>query len=209
MAEICSVVIGDPPALWADLGFVVDGLAVHVSGVCHLLGGASPGITAWSVRGLPPGVQSLDGLAFDAPAAEPRPTADHPNGVVGLDHLVVATPDLGRTIGSLEEAGVECRRLRDAGTPAMPMRQAFFRFGPVVVEVVGPPEPSGGGPPRLVGLAYTVRDLAETARLLGARLRPVKDAVQPGRRIATLDTAAGSSVPLAFMSGETGPQRAE
>lgn len=80
------------------------------------------------------------------------------------------------------------------------MRQAFFRLGEIVLEVVGPREPAGEGAPRFFGLAWTVRDLDETAASLAERLHPPKDAVQPGRRIATLDKAAGSSVAMAFMS---------
>ena len=34
------------------------------------------------------------------------------------------------------------------------------------------------------------------------RLRPIKDAVQPGRRIATLDRAAGLKTNVAFMTPE-------
>jgi hypothetical protein len=38
--------------------------------------------------------------------------------------------------------------------------------------------------------------------VLGPRLLPAIDAVQPGRRIATLDRSAGSSVAMAFLSPE-------
>jgi len=86
------------------------------------------------------------------------------------------------------------------------MRQAFFRLGPVILEVVGPLEGSmGDRPPRFFGLAFTVEDLDATAAFFGERLRPSKDAVQAGRRIATLDKAAGSTVAMAFMSPE--PER--
>ena len=80
------------------------------------------------------------------------------------------------------------------------MVQVFFRLGEVVLEVVGGPQPSGDGPARFFGLAFTVADLDATARYLGDRLHPAKGAVQPGRRIATLDRGAGSTVAMAFMS---------
>ncbi|HEX2849498.1 MAG TPA: hypothetical protein VHN98_03060 [Acidimicrobiales bacterium] len=200
MAEIAALLVGDPPALWSELGFVVDDDTVEVSGVHHVLGGDKKGIRDWSMRGLAGDIDVLDGLPFGLPAAPARPTPDHPNGVVALDHVVLATPDIARTIESIEAAGIECRRVREAGTYGAPMRQAFFRLGEVILEVVGGAEKSGDGPPRFFGLAYTVRDLDETARFLGDRLHPAKDAVQPGRRIATLDKGAGSTVPLAFMS---------
>jgi hypothetical protein len=53
-------------------------------------------------------------------------------------------------------------------------------------------------------LAFTVAELDATARFLGERMRPPKEAVQPGRRIATLDRSAGSTVAMAFMSPDPG-----
>ena len=202
MAELAALLVGDPPDVWADLGFVVDDGAVHVSGVRHVLGGEKKGIRDWSIRGLGADVDGIDGAAFGLPAADAQPTPDHPNGVFALDHLVVFSPDLGRTIGALEAAGLDLRRTRDTGTYGAPMQQAFFKLGEVILELVGPKEPSGDGPIRFYGLAWTVRDLDETAAFLGDRLKPAKDAVQPGRRIATLASSGGSTVPHAFMSPE-------
>lgn len=200
MVEIAALLVGDPPALWSELGFLVADDAVHVSGVRHVLGGDKKGIRDWSLRGLADGVAELDGLPFGLPVADAVPTPEHPNGVIGLDHVVLATPDIARTIEAIEAAGIECRRVREAGTYGAPMRQAFFRLGEVILEVVGSAEKSGDGPPRFFGLAYTVRDLDETGRFLGDVLHAAKDAVQPGRRIATLDKSAGSTVAIAFMS---------
>ena len=197
MAELAALLIGDPPDVWAGLGFVVTDGAVHVSGVRHQLGGADKGVRDWSLRGVD--VEAIDGfrLGLDVAAAEPTP--DHPNGVIALDHVVLATPDLGRTIEAIEAAGIDLRRIREAGPGR---QQAFFKLGEVVLEVVGPKAPSGNGAPRVYGLAWTVRDPDETAAFFGDRLKPFKDAVQPGRRIATLSSSAGSTVPHAFMSGE-------
>ncbi len=199
MAEIASLIIADPPELWIDLGFVVDDGASWISGICHQLGAAGTGVIAWILR-------SGEGIGElplgDGPAPAARPTPDHPNGVIALDHVVIGTPDLARTIDAFESVGIGLRRTREAGTPDRPTRQAFFRLGETIAEVVGLPSGSSPGPARFYGLAFTVADLDATARFLGERLRPAKDAVQPGRRIATLDRAVGSTVPLAFMSSE-------
>jgi hypothetical protein len=197
MAELAALLIGDPPESWTDLGFVVEDGAVHVSGVRHVLGGAAKGIRDWSVRGV--GGDGIDGFAFGLPVADPQPTPAHPNGVIALDHVVLATPNLGRTIESIEAAGIDLRRVRDAGEGR---QQAFFKLGEVILEVVGPKVPSGDGAPRFFGLAWTVRDTEATAAYFGDRLKPFKPAVQPGRTIATLSSSAGSTVPHAFMSGE-------
>lgn len=203
MIELASLLVGDPPQLWSELGFRVDDGAAVVSGVRHQLGGERKGIRAWSLRGTE--AEAVDGLTLDPPppGGECSPGGVHPNGVVGLDHVVLLTPDLDRTIAAFEGIGLQLRRTREASTYGTPMKQAFFRLGPVILEIVGPLEgPAGDGPPRFYGLAFTVEDLDATAAFFGDRLRPAKDAVQEGRRIATLDKAAGSTVAMAFMSPE-------
>jgi hypothetical protein len=138
------------------------------------------------------------------PPADRVPAPHHANGVNGLDHLVVATPDLDRTVAALTGAGLDLRRTRDAGPGSGPdgarRMQAFFRLGGTILEVVGIEGAHGGGQATFWGLAFTVDDLDATATFLGDRLGPARDAVQPGRRIATLRRDAGSSVAMAFMS---------
>src|SRR5688500_5072695 len=147
MAELAALLIGDAPDVWAGLGFVVEDGAVHVSGVRHQLGGPAKGIRDWSLRGLDADVDAIDGFALGMDVAEAKPTPDHPNGVVALDHVVLFTPNLGRTIESIEAAGIDLRRIRDTGSPDQPRQQAFFKLGDVVLEVVGPKAPSGDGAP--------------------------------------------------------------
>ena len=183
--------IADPPDAWADLGFVVNDGVVTVDGLAYVLGADGKGVSAWNlvdVAGVVDGLPSGDAATATA--------STHPNGVVALDHLVISTPDIGRTIENFEIAGFELRRTRDAGR----LQQAFFKAGDVILEIAGPPQPAGDGPARFWGLAWTVDDLDATAAYLGDRLHAPKDAVQKGRRIATLDKGAGSTVAHAFMS---------
>ncbi|MGH9045850.1 MAG: VOC family protein [Acidimicrobiales bacterium] len=199
MAEIAALAVADPAELWQNLGFTVNDGVTWVSRIRHDLGAPGAGVTAWILRG----VDALTELPINqGKPPDGEPTPDHPNGVTGLDHVVIATPDLARTVAAFEAAGLLLRRVRESGTPERPTNQAFFRMGEVIVEVVGSPSRTGPGPARFYGLAFTVSDLDATARLLGDRLRPASDAVQRGRRIATLDRAVGSTVPIAFMSSE-------
>ena len=111
------------------------------------------------------------------------------------------TPDLERTLNALHGAGFELRRIREATERERAIRQAFFRMGEVILEVVGPAEPEPtDAPAAFWGLVVVVDDLDALAERLGDRLGSVRDAVQPGRRIATLRTDAGVSVPVAFMT---------
>jgi len=184
------------------VGFTVDAAGNCLIGEVRLVvEGGDQGLCAWSLDGVDSG-GGIDGLATHRAPDATRATAagravgSHPNGVVAIDHVVVTSPDLARTTSALQAVGLEPRRTREHGA----MRQIFFRLGPVILELVGPPAPGGDGPARFWGIAFTVADLDATARFLGDRLGRVKDAVQPGRRIASLRKEAGLTVPMAFMS---------
>lgn len=228
-AGLVELVVADPPEAWTAAGFVVDGDAVRIgSTVVRLVGRADDGpggITGWKLAGIDRnglhgdehGGGLLDGLATEVvdepgphhPSDHPSEQAAHPNGVTGLDHVVVLTPDLDRTIAGLARVGLACRRIRDTESYGSPMRQAFFRLGPTVLEVVsgdtGAGLPAEDAPARWFGLAVDVDDLDATAALLGEAFGGVKDAVQGGRRIATFrHKALGMSVALAAMDDRAG-----
>jgi hypothetical protein len=111
----------------------------------------------------------------------------------------VLTPDLERTTAALEAIGVERRRVREVETDDRLLRQGFFRLGEVILEVVTHPEIENG-PARFWGITFAVEDLDACAELLGDRLGSIRDAVQPGRRIATVRRPAGLGLPVALIS---------
>ena len=207
MAILAGLAVADPPALWAELGFGVTGSSCRVGTVDIALGASGSGVVSWALAAVDAGGALADGHVDGLPttgaddASPGCPPGRHDNAVTAVDHVVVTTPDLERTVGALSRLGVTERRRRDAGRPGgPPVTQVFFRLGEVILELVGPPEPAGDGPARFFGLAFQVSDLDATSGVLGSRLRAVKAAVQPGRFIATLDRAAGSTVDMAFMS---------
>jgi len=221
-ARLVELLVADPPDAWREAGFTVkpddDGEPVIRLGetVVRLVGrdDDAKGIMRWDLSGVSLDGSDLDGLPTSiapiAPIAPAETVADtgasaaHPNGATGIDHVVVATPDLDRTIGALEAAGLECRRIRETKANGAPMQQAFFKLGPTVLEVVSGDTRSGTpaaeSPSRWFGVAVGVADLADVATLLGSRLGRIKAAVQPGRRIATLrHRELGMSVAMAAM----------
>jgi hypothetical protein len=189
---ICALAIGDAPELWREVGFEVDDEGRCQVGATTLeLGAGGAGIVGWTLSGSGP--DAVDGVPTrwaDGPAAA---SVEHRNTAVSVDHVVLATPDLDRTRAELEGVGMLLRREREAGE----RRQLFFRHGEAILEVVGP----AAGPTQLWGLTITVADLDAAAALLGPCLGDAHDAVQPGRRIATVRRDAGLGVPLALMSG--------
>ena len=116
------------------------------------------------------------------------------------------TPDLDRTVAALAAAGLDLRRVREEPTPAGAPRQAFFRIGRPILEVVQEPseaiERAGGDHPAFFwGLAFVAPDLEATAAHLGdGRVGEIRPAVQPGRLIATVRRAAGLAVPVALLT---------
>lgn len=197
--SIAALQIGDPPQRWAVLGFTVDERGCCRLGATELhLGAAGTGIVGWTLTGEPGG--DVDGLPTSYGASPLGAPPAHANTAVGVDHVVLTTDDVDRTFAALARAGMTLRREREAGTPERPLRQGFFRHGEAILEVVGPAEAHGDAPARLWGVTLEVADLDACAELLGERLGRVSDAVQPGRRIATVRPAAGLTVPLALMS---------
>jgi len=206
---INALVIADPPDAWAGAGFTVDDDGTCVVGQVRLqlVGreGDRKRIQSWSLRDIPDGTTAIDGLATTA-SDDPMPSAvTHPNGVELIDHLVILSPDVDRTVAALNDVGLDTLRTRnvDPEQYGFEARQTFFRLGEVILELIGPNEPQGDGPAAFFGLAYTVSDIDALPARYGEHLGRVKDAVQPGRRITTLrHKEFGMSVATAFMSPE-------
>jgi hypothetical protein len=207
VVTVDELVLADQPERWSALGFTVTDGCCQLGRVRLQLAGsaAGRGLVRWSLRAI--ATDELDGLPTvrsDSPL--PAPASAHPNGVLAIDHIVVMTPALDRTVSALQAAGLDLRRLREQPTPAGAPRQAFFRLGSEILEVVQEPDTAvqrGGGadrPVRMWGLALRVADLDRAARALGANAGSIRPAVQPGRRILTLRRSAGLAVPLALMS---------
>lgn len=223
MPELRSLLIGDTTASWVAAGFDVSerhGRARTAIGdvTIELVGpDDGRGIVAWRFDALGTlsedrtidGVRTLEGESqLDDDSAHNH--REHANLVSHLDHVVMFTPDLQRTVAALEAAGFEARRTRDVPGTEPLRQQVFFWAGSTIIELVGPAEPTGDGPATLWGLAVTCDDLDAAHDRLDGRLGTPKAAVQAGRRIATLRTRdLGVSTAIAFMSPHGGSSDAQ
>lgn len=209
---LVGLTVADDLPSWRAAGFsVADDGTCRIGAVTVALRGRAHGhgIRTWTLAGLAGRGTEIDGVPTLAAGdgeggAVVAPGGAHPNGAILIDHVVMTTPDPERTIAALEDAGLVHRRTRLAEGYDQPMRQDFFRVGEVILELIGPREPDPAQahrPARLYGLAHTVADLDATADALHGRITAPRDAVQPGRRIATLRTRdLDLSVPTAFLS---------
>ena len=176
------IVLGDPPEVWERLGFAPDADGVVALGEERLhLTGRGGGILRITAPQLT--AEDPDGLPLGAAEPEADARAEHPNGATVVDHVVALTGSASRTVAALQAAGLDLRREMEG--------MAFLRLGPYILEVV---EREGGDPPSFWGLVVVVPDPGAVPGT-----GPMRDAVQPGRRIATVrDGLLGTK--LALMS---------
>lgn len=198
---IAELVVGGDPDRWRATGFSVDASNGIVVGTVTIRidddPDAIPGVGRWVLRGAVPA--DIDGLATTPSTGDLPESASHANGIVAIDHLVVLTPDLDRTIDALAECGLELRRIREGPAgDGREVKQAFFRMAEVILEVVAAGR--GDGPARFWGVTFVTDDLDATLDYLGTdRVSEARPAVQPGRRIATVREAVGLGLPVAVM----------
>jgi hypothetical protein len=130
----------------------------------------------------------------------------HPNGIEAIDHVVAVSPSFERSVAALQAAGLDLRRVREEPTPAGAPRQAFFRLGAEILELVAEPDEAvarRGGPDRPAhfwGLAFVADDIERAAAAFAPHAGEVRAAVQPGRRIVTIGRSAGLALPVALMT---------
>lgn len=202
LTEVALAVDADP---WVRLGMHVSNNRVQVGRMRLRFGAAQHGLglTVLHDRGLPYRIDGVATYEEDVPATEPAPNG---LGAIQIDHVVLATPDLARTVEAFEQAlRTTVRRVRtDPTGSGARLHQAFFRLGEAILEIVGPPEVDpryAGEPAQLNGIVFSVLDLEGVCERLGADVvSPPKNAVQPGKRIATIRKSAGLGLPVALLS---------
>ena len=202
------LVIGDEPDAWRAAGFTVHGDTMRFGKVSVELVGATGqrGVLGWKLKDID---NDIDGLVTNsAPSVEVVDTTpaslgvhEHTNAVFGIDHVVVETGDIDRTVAAFETAGIAERRSATMQTPSGERRQSFLWAGRVILEVVGAMEPVNDKPASIWGLALVTGNLQTTSHVLDEKLSEPRDAVQPGRKIATMKTKdLDISVPIVILS---------
>ena len=77
---------------------------------------AGKGMRRWSLRDADAPVE-IDGIPTATSTEPPAEGAEHPNGTLRIDHLVLASGDGERTAAAITAAtGLEVLRVRESGT---------------------------------------------------------------------------------------------
>lgn len=128
-------------------------------------------------------------------------------GATHIDHIVIRSTDSAATAAHFSRllAAPIRRTMTRPGTGA---HLEFMKFGEIILEFAGPPQPEQGEPrAQLAGFVLCVRDIHAAVAELRAHGIPVGDpkpAVQPGALIATL-RGGTHGVPLAIMQYDALP----
>jgi hypothetical protein len=127
------------------------------------------------------------------------PELTHQFAVTAIDHVVITTGSLERTCGAIaDQLGLPLKRIRDAGHG---VRQGFHRAGSLILEIVERPDLAPETSAEIWGVVFVVDDLDSAIAWLGPdAIGAPRDAVQHGRRIASIKKDVGLGLPVALMS---------
>ena len=141
------------------------------------------------------------GIVAAAPTAGP---ADQSHDIIGLDHVVIRTPDPERAVALYGgRLGLDLRLDREI--EAFGSRMLFFVCGGLVIEITHDPKAGvGTGPDSIRGLAWRARDIDRAhARLTaaGIAVSELRTGRRPGTRVFTVKSHT-TGVPTLVIGGE-------
>jgi len=215
--KLHGVVCNDEPSCWERAGFKLnqDGQCLFAGSfqVRFARNGAFGAIGQGLLGWIWSGIDSID-IGGIATIVQDHPRNKfqnqvHPNGIIGVDHVVLMTNHVDETILSFEKFGITLKKKQEVNSregERSKFMQAFFRPSHgTIVEVVGPtPEHTDKQAPVsafLWGMTFVSENLEQTKQYLGDKLSNIRNAKQHGRKIATLrHKAFDIHVSIAIMS---------
>jgi hypothetical protein len=189
---------------WRNLGFAITtdhgSSLVRVAGLDLRFDQAPTVDIGWTLVGDSTSDDSVDGIDTRwVTETRERDVVSNTIDIVAIDHIVIMTGDLERTSRAIDERmGLPRKKVRDAGGG---VRQGFHRAGDIILEVVERPDLPTAQPASIWGLVLVVDDIDATIAWLGPdAVGSPRDAVQPGRRIASLRREVGLGLAVALMT---------
>ena len=197
---LARVLVAGGSAPWRRAGFDCSESGFRAGEVAVLLGsGAQSPLLVFE-----PDLGTLEGAAGPGDGEDMRSlSAAHPNGVCGVDHVVVRTGDVARGSSLLADSGLELLGSRQADIGEMQVEQRFHRAGPCLIELVGPSGEGGDAGMAVWGVTFVTTRIDSLPALEPPPVASIRDAVQPGRRIATALPEVGLPTRVAFMDPRT------
>jgi hypothetical protein len=210
-----TLLIADKKSSWESIGFLVDSKnEVHFNEVSIKLCGDEPekykipshgGIFAWNWSGISNSLETIDGIPIlrdkgEGSSKPDTPALDHPNGVNGIDHIVLNSFNFEKTEKEMENLGVQLRQKFSPGN----LNMAFYRPRTMTIEVLAnkadKPEETQEKKSFLWGITFATKDISATHTYLKDLTKPPHDAVQKGRKFMTLQKTPLISTKIGFIS---------
>lgn len=190
----------DPAATSVTLLFAVPDFAKALHrltrrGLAGTRSGSRHDLDATATHGVAIGI-----LEGSGPGVVEKPDGD----IVGLDHVVVRTPDAERAVALYGgRLGLDLRL--DRTREELGVRQLFFVLGGIVVEVVqSTKEAVGAGQDSIWGLAWRSRCIESSHRRMlaaGVGVSGIRDGRKAGTRVFTVKSHA-AGIPTLIIGGE-------
>lgn len=185
-----AVEIAADPDAWRGCGFDVPPDAVFgAGGVAVQVAETGAGVRIRLSRPV---------AGLDRCEAAAAPQSVHPNGVTGIDHIVLATGSADEITAALVAAGAELRATRQARFGEIEAEQRFFPLPGGMIELVC--APSWPRPAAVWGITFECADPAGVAQRWPEFVPAPHDALQPGRTITTVTEEARLGTRVALIS---------
>lgn len=149
-------------------------------------------------------VGATHGVPISVTAAAAVATVAGDQDILGLDHIVIRTPDAERAVALYGgRLGLDLRL--DRTNPKFGSRMLFFVCGDLVVEITQDLKAGvGSGPDRIWGLAWRARAIEDAhARMLanGVAVSELRDGRRPGSQVFTVKSHT-LGVPTLVIGGD-------
>ena len=155
----CRLNINGDPILWEKLGFHVENSVIALGEMSvHLYDKPTPFRLLSFFNSESDEVTGVDDIPVIVNKVSNTAVADHPNGVYGVDHIVLVSPDASAAEEAFAEMGIAKKKQMQQGNNTL----SFYRPSNVTIEVITPPKGSSEtneSTLTVVGITFVCKDL--------------------------------------------------
>ena len=205
LPKLKRLFVANPPHVWESMGFKIVGNQVQLGNVIIQLVEkvcvCNP-VVGWDWENLVASKPShIDGIPLlNDKVDNVTEDVQHMNNSIAVDHVVLKTFNVEKTIKCMNEIGLEVRKR--VVHQSKGMEQVFFKAENTILEVISSLEASNSVQDSYIwGITFVTSDIITLHKNLEGSTKVPYDAVQIGRKFTTLDNLKhGTKVRIAFIS---------
>jgi hypothetical protein len=205
---LSELTVGDSPEQWGRAGFSIDSHSIikFRNLAIRLVGPKPRGVTSWSFTPTVsfPTICNIPISALSVPAQIHREPIIHANRIMSIDHVVLKHGDLVFVENQFKSIGLLPKR--QIANESKGLWYTFYRTDSTIIEVICPMQKTLDCG-LIWGITFVSEDIDATHDYLKPLTKVPWNAVQPGRRITTLNTDhLDISLKIAFISPHGKPK---